>query len=58
MALNLSEMWFNGIKIAFFLKKVTKFAQRPGTSPQDLHGLRPPSVIRLIYISLLARFLG
>ena len=34
MALNTCEMWFNGIKIAFFSKKLQKIAQRLGASPQ------------------------
>ena len=48
MALNLREMWSNGIKISFFSKKLRKIAQRLGASPH-----RPPSVIRLNYSILL-----
>ena len=40
MALNMCEMWFNGIKIAFFFQKTTKnrstaggFAPRPPKPP-------------------------
>ena len=33
MALNTCEMRSNGIKIAFFSKKLRKIAQRPGASP-------------------------
>ena len=35
MALNMCEMWFNGIKIAFFSKKLQKIAQQLGASPPD-----------------------
>ena len=35
MALNMCEMWFNGIKIAFFSKKFQKIAQQLGASPPD-----------------------
>ena len=35
MALNTCEMWFNGIKIAFFSKKLRNIAQRLGASPPD-----------------------
>ena len=48
MALNTCKMWFNGIKIAVFSKKLTK--NRPtagGFAP------RPPAVIRLRYTSFL-----
>ena len=55
MALNKCEMWFNGIKIAFFSKKLQKIALQVGASPPDPQSLRPlgaqppdpPSVIRL-----------
>ena len=33
MALNTCKMWFNGIKIAFFSKKLQKIAQRLGAGP-------------------------
>ena len=36
MALNICEMWFNGIKIAFFSKKLQKIAQAAGAP-------RPPA---------------
>ena len=56
MDLNMCEMWFNGIKIAFFSKKLQKIAQQLdpqssqplGASPPD-----PPSVIRLSYTGFL-----
>ena len=35
MALNMCEVWFNGIKIAFFSKKLQKIAQQQGASPPD-----------------------
>ena len=35
MALNTCEMWSNGIKIAFFSKKLLKIAQRLGALPPD-----------------------
>ena len=35
MALNTCEMWFNGIKIAFFIKKLQKIAQRLGASAPE-----------------------
>ena len=47
MALNMSEMWSNGVTMAFFSKKVQKLAKRMGVRPQT------PSVIRLSYVSLL-----
>ena len=64
MALNTCEMWSNGIKIAFFSKKITKnrptagdFAPRPpkhlaagGPAPN------PPSVIHWSYTSFLNTF--
>ena len=61
MALNMSEMWFNGIKIAFFSKKLQKIAQQLGSSPPDPQSLRPlgtpppdpPSVICLSYTGFL-----
>ena len=34
MALNMCKVWFNGIKIAFFSKKLQKFAQQLGALPQ------------------------
>ena len=43
-------MLFNGIKIAFFSKKLQKIAQQLGASPPD-----PPSVIRLSYTGFLKR---
>ena len=33
-AMNTCEMWSNGIKLAFFAKKLRKITQRLGTSPQ------------------------
>ena len=61
MALNMCEMWFNGIKIAFFSKKLQKIAQQLGASPPDPQSLRllgapPPDhpyVIRLSYTGFL-----
>ena len=41
MALNMYEMWFNGIKNAFFSKKLQKIAQQLGASPPDPQSLRP-----------------
>ena len=41
MALNMCEMWFNGIKIAFFSKKLQKIAQQMGASPPDPQSLQP-----------------
>ena len=41
MALNMCEMLFNGIKIAFFSKKLQKIAQQPEASPPDPQSLRP-----------------
>ena len=35
MVLNMCEVWFNGIKIAFFTKKLQKIAQQLGASPPD-----------------------
>ena len=35
MALNMCKVWFNGIKIAFFSKKLQKIAQQQGASPSD-----------------------
>ena len=40
MARNTCEMWFNGIKIAFFSKKVQKIAQRQKASPPDPQSLQ------------------
>ena len=40
MALNTCEMWSNGIKIAFFSKKLRKIARRLRASPSDPHSLR------------------
>ena len=45
MAPNMCDMWFNGIKIAFFFQKV---AQQLGAPPPD-----PPSVIPLSYAGFL-----
>ena len=48
MALKMCKMWSNGIKIAFFVQKITK--NRPaagGFAPW------PPSVTRLKYSTLL-----
>ena len=41
MALNMCEMWFNGINIAFFSKKLQKIVQQLGASPPDPQSLRP-----------------
>ena len=35
MALNMCEVWFNGIKIAFFSKKLQKIAQQLEALPTD-----------------------
>ena len=35
MALNMCEMWFNGIKLALFSKKLQKIAKQLGASPPD-----------------------
>ena len=64
MALNTCELWFNGIKIAFFSKKLQKIAKWLGTLPADPQSLRQlgasppasPSVIRLSYASFLTTF--
>ena len=58
MALNMCETRFNGIKIAFFSKKLQKIAQRSPQTPQSLMPLRdpppdPPSVIHLSYTGFL-----
>ena len=61
MALNMSEMWFNGIKIAFFFQKITKirpeawgFAPRPPKLPAaGGPAPRPLSVLRLSYFGCL-----
>ena len=63
MALNMCEMWFNGIKIAFFSKKLQKIAQQLGASPPDPQSLRRlgaphldlPSVIGLSYTDFLKK---
>ena len=34
MALNMCELWSNGIKLISFVKKIKKIAQRLWTSPQ------------------------
>ena len=58
-AMNTCEMWSNGIKIAFFAKKLRKIAQRLGTSPiaSGGRGLRPQTPVcvtfELRYTSLL-----
>ena len=41
MALNICEMWFNGIKIAFFSKKLQKIAQQLGASASGRWGPTP-----------------
>ena len=41
MTLNTCEVWFNGIKIAFFPQNFQKIAQQPGASPPDQQSLRP-----------------
>ena len=63
MALNTCEMWFNGIKIAFFSKKLQKSPNGWGLRPQTLKpsaagGPAPklPSVIPLNYTSFLNTF--
>ena len=48
MALNTGVMWPNGIKIAFYSKKI--FLNRPAAEGE---ASRPPSVTRLSYVSLL-----
>ena len=61
MGLNMSEMWFNGIKIAFFSKKLQKIAHQLGASPPETPKAsgrwgpapRPPSAIRLSYTGFL-----
>ena len=61
MALNTSEMRSNGIKIAFFSKKLQKIAQRLGgfaprpPKPPAAGGPapKPPSVIHLSYTTFL-----
>ena len=60
MTLNTREMWSNGIKIAFYFKKLQKIAKTLGASPKPLKPLvaggsapRALSVIHLSYISLL-----
>ena len=40
MALNTCDMWSNGIKIAFYFKKLQKIAQRLGASSQDHYSHR------------------
>ena len=35
MALNTCELWFNGIKIAFFAQKITKIVDWLGALPPD-----------------------
>ena len=40
MAMNTCKMWSNGIKIAFFSKKLQKIAQRLVASPPDPQSLR------------------
>ena len=40
MALNTCEMWSNGIKVAFFSKKLEKIVQQLGASPPDPQSLR------------------
>ena len=54
-------MWFNGIKIAFFTKKLQKIAQRLGASPPEPPAARgpvpkPQSAIHLNYTSFLNTF--
>ena len=52
MALNMYEMWFNGIKIAFFSKKLpNSWGEAPKASGGPAP--RPPSVIRLSYTGFL-----
>ena len=61
MALNICELWFNGIKIAFVFQKITKnrltaegFAPRPPKfSAAGAPAPRPPSVTRLSYTGFL-----
>ena len=40
MALNMCELWFNGIKIASFAKKIQKIVQQLGVSRPDPHSLQ------------------
>ena len=64
MALNTCEIWSNGIKIAFFSKKLQKnrpaaggFAHRPPKPPAaGGPAPKPPSVIHLSYTSFLITF--
>ena len=35
MALNMCEMWFNGIKVVIFSKKLQKIGQQLGASPPE-----------------------
>ena len=41
MALNMFGMWFKGIEIPFFPKKITKIAQQLGASPPDPQSIQP-----------------
>ena len=54
MALNMCEMWSNGIKIAFFSQKLQKIAQQLGASlsdPQSSDRWAPrPQTPRLWYV--------
>ena len=64
MALNTCEMWSNGIKTAFFSKKITKnrptaggFARRPPKPPvAGGPAPKPPFVMHLSYTSFLNTF--
>ena len=60
MALNTFEMWSNGIKIAFFSKKLRKIAKRLWALPSDPHSFRrlgaPPLDPRLWYVWITVHF--
>ena len=49
MALNTCKMWSNGVKTAFFFKKLRKIAQQLGASPPDPFN----DTFELQYVSLL-----
>ena len=60
MPLNTCKMWSNGIKIAFFSKKLRKITQRLGTSPPDPYCLwqlgAPPQDPHLLYVWITVHF--
>ena len=62
MAINMCEMWFNGIKIAFFFQKITKnrltaegFAPRPPKLPAAGGPAPRPPVCDMLEIHWLSR---